>query len=197
MCCQCPISRVGQDRGPPEASVSTNRRGGTYPAGSCWATHRSPPGRASTARPSASEAASATAVIGCHGGMRRVNAPGRPYHANTSAIGCGTTLAYSMPMAGIAEAGRSAGAVLVHGAVAGFPGGQVVIGPGPTEVPLAGWPGFIGCTGCTGVQHRGVVGHRGDDRGVVGGGVLVPGGLPHLVGGVFHLVGGVFGGPEL
>jgi len=48
-----------------------------------------------TARPSASESASATAFIGCHGGDDRRNAPGRPCHASTASRGGSITLEYT------------------------------------------------------------------------------------------------------
>jgi hypothetical protein len=59
---------------------------------------RSPPGRPSTAWPSASDSVSATTFIGCQGGTSRVIAPGLVCQANTSASGWSTTLSYSMPM---------------------------------------------------------------------------------------------------
>src|SRR5262245_16516909 len=90
--------RAGHDDGPCDDNSSTNRDGGSRPRGAVGPTHRSPPGRPSTARPSASEFVSATTVIGCHGGTSRVIAPGRVCHANTSASGWSTTLSYSMPI---------------------------------------------------------------------------------------------------
>jgi putative phosphoribosyl transferase len=92
------LTVCGQIVGPSEDSTSTNRCGGSNPDGSCCATHRSPPGRPSTARPSASNCVSATTSIGCQGGTSRIIAPGRVCHANTSASGWSTTLSYSMPM---------------------------------------------------------------------------------------------------
>ena len=64
--------------------------GRSCPAGGS-ATHFTPAGRPSTARPSRSEWASWTTETGCQGGRSRVRAPGRVCQANTSSSGASTT----------------------------------------------------------------------------------------------------------